>query len=459
MNKILVVDDDANILKVIKMRLESKDYSVIAVNNVIKAVKIAKNQKFDMALLDLKIDQDNGIDLMEKLLKIHPEMSIIILTAYGTIESAVDAIQKGAYSYLTKPFDHKDLLVQISNAIKNTELARELKKLKNKPNKNKFENIIGTSKAMKQALDFVAMAAKTDSVINIEGESGTGKELIAKALHLAGSRKNGPFVAINCAAIPDTLFEGEIFGFKKGAFTGAIYNKKGFFAQADGGTILLDEISEMSLPMQTKLLRVLEEREFYPLGSEKPVKMNARVIASSNKDLKRQVQDKKFRNDLFYRIYVIPIRLPSLRERKEDIPLLANYFLMKFKKKMKKNITGFSRTALHKLTNHSWPGNVRELENAVEYAVAMVAGDIINDDNVLVAANRQEEKSSLKSLKQAKSDFEQQYIVKLMEHTHGNITLAAKLSKKYRADLYKILEKYEINPDDFRTSNKKINGG
>ena len=449
MDKILVVDDDLNILRVLKMRLEAEGYSVTTVAEVHEAIELVKEEEFDLALVDLKLTKKNGIELMEDLHRIQPEMPVIILTAYGTIESAVEAMRKGAYSYLTKPFDPHELLLQIKNGIEKSRLSKEVKRLKDiVKERYEFENIVGESEKMKKVLELVSRAAETDSNVYIQGESGTGKELIAKALHLASSRKDGPFVAINCAAIPETLLESELFGFRKGAFTGAFYSKKGIFAQAHGGTIFLDEISEMSLSMQAKLLRVIEEKEFYPVGSEKPIKVDVRIIAASNKDLEKEVQKGNFRKDLFYRIYVIPIKLPPLRERKEDIPLLAKHFLKKFSQKMKKNIKGFSPGALQKMMLYSWPGNVRELENVVECAVAMTTQDIITEDLILPTEPIKE--TTLKPLKEAKDEFERKYIIQLMEITQGNVTQAAKLARKYRADLYKLLEKYNINPEDFR---------
>ncbi len=449
MDKILVVDDDLNILRVLKMRLEAEGYLVTTVAEAHEAIEIGKEEDFDLAIVDLKLTKQNGIELMEDLRQINSEMPVIILTAYGTIESAVEAMRKGAYSYLTKPFEHRELLLQIKNGIEKYRLSKEVKRLRGIVRERyKFENIIGESEKMKKVLELVSRAAETDSNVYIQGESGTGKELIAKALHLASTRKNGPFVAINCATIPETLLESELFGFKKGAFTGAFYTKKGLFAQADGGSILLDEISEIPLSMQAKLLRVIEEKEFYPIGSEKTTKVNVRIIAASNKDLEKEVKKGNFRNDLFYRIHVIPFKLPPLRERKEDIPLLADYFLRKFSEKMKKEIKGFSPDALKKMMLYSWPGNVRELENVIECAVAMSTQDIISGD--LIFPTQAIKESILKPLKKAKVEFEKRYIIQLMELTQGNVTQAAKLAGKYRADLYKLLEKYNINPENFR---------
>jgi two-component system response regulator GlrR len=282
----------------------------------------------------------------------------------------------------------------------------------------------------------------------ISGESGTGKELIAKTLHLASSRKNEPFVPINCAAIPESLLESELFGYEKGAFTGATQSRKGLFAQADGGTFFLDEISEMPLTMQAKLLRVLGEMAFYPLGGQKMVRVNVRMIAASNKNLEEEVKGGKFREDLFYRIHVIHIPIPPLRERIEDIPLLARHFLRKYAEKAKKDIVGFSATAFQKLMIHHWPGNVRELENCVESAVAMAHQEVITEDLILQgSATRQD---GPKSFKSAKADFEKEYLIQLLQITNGNITEAGKLAGKHRADLYELLKKHSLDPHVYR---------
>ena len=449
MGKILVVDDDTNILKVIKMRLEAEGYQVTTAGKAKTALELANDDVFDFALVDLKLNGTNGIQLMENLHQLNPEMPVIILTAYGTIKSAVEAMRKGAYSYLTKPFNYDELLLQTKNCIEKTKLTKEIKSLKKMvKDRYGFDNIIGRSNKMEKVLEQVAKAADSDSTIVIEGESGTGKELIAKSLHLASARADRQFVAINCAAIPEMLFESELFGYKKGAFTGALLNKEGLLYQAQGGTFFLDEISEMSPSMQAKLLRVLQEKEFLPVGGRKTIKMDIRFIATSNKNLKEEVAKGNFREDLFYRIYVIEIQLPPLRERKGDIPVLSHYFLDKLSKDANKKITGFSSTALQKLMLHSWPGNVRELQNTIESAVTMATENIISDDLILPALKT--EVNNLKPLKDAKENFEKNYLLQLIELTEGNMAQAARLAGKYRADLYELLKKYDLKPANFR---------
>ncbi|GJQ58508.1 MAG: sigma-54-dependent Fis family transcriptional regulator [Candidatus Scalindua sp. AMX11] len=449
MNTIMVVDDDQNILKVIKMRLEANDYQVSTAFQATNAVKIAQDRMVDLALVDLKLADDSGIDLMENLLQINPEMPIIILTSHGTIETAVEAMKKGAFGYVTKPFNYQELLLQIKNGLqRDSFLEKPNPSGKVMEESGGFENIVGNSEKIKKIFEQVIQASKTDSHVHIYGESGTGKELIAKCLHQTSSRKEQPFVAINCAAIPEALFESELFGYEKGAFTGANQKKKGIFSQAHTGTLFLDEISEMPLSLQAKLLRVLEDTVFYPLGGESTIQVDVRIIVASNKDLKKEVENGTFREDLYYRVHVINIKLPPLRERKEDIPLLARYFLKKYTSTMNKKIKDYSSAALQKMMLHHWPGNVRELENTVEYAVVMAVGDVITDD--LILSSHEDVSEGLKCLKSAKEDFEKDYLVQLIGLTHGNVSQAAKLAGKYRADLYELLKKYDLKPINFR---------
>lgn len=439
-------------LEVLKLRLEEEGYRIAVSTGVNDALKKVSDELFALALVDLKLsEKENGIDLMKKMHQAVPEMPVIILTAYGTIETAVEAMQHGAYSYLTKPFDRRELLLQIKNGLEKSRLSREVRRLKALVRERYgFENIVGKSKKMEEVIEQVSRAAETDSSVFIYGESGTGKELIAKSLHLLSSRKDKPFVAVNCAAIPEGLLEGELFGYIKGAFTGAIRDKKGLFAQAHGGTIFLDEISEMPESMQVKLLRVLQEKQFYPLGGEKPVDVDVRIITATNKKLEDEVKRGRFREDLFYRVYVIPVYLPPLRERKEDIPLLADHFIKKFAGKMGKEINGISTPALQKLLSYDWPGNVRELENTLEYASAMTTKDVIDED--LILRTRSAKGSNVRSLKEAKIEFERNYISNLMSLTGGNVSRAAKLAGMYRSDVYDLMKKHNLKAADFKKS-------
>ena len=382
--KILVVDDDGNFLKLVKMRLELAGYEVVTALNEDEAMAKTREETFALSIVDLKLVHSDGISLMEEMHSINPYMTIIILTAHGSIESAVEATKKGAFNFLNKPFDPEELLLQIEKAMEKHRLVSEVRRLEGLlKEKYDFKNIVTRSEKMQGVLDLVSRIAGTDSTIYISGESGTGKELIAKAIHLASERRDKPFVTINCAAIPETLLESELFGHEKGAFTDAKRSYGGLFAQSHQGTIFLDEIGDMSLSIQAKLLRVLQEKRFHPLGSGKPVEVDVRVIVATNKDLEAEVKNGSFREDLFYRIHVVPIDLPPLRERKEDVPLLAEHFLKEISQRMKKDVKGISAMAMQKLMLYDWPGNVRELENTIEHAVAITQNDVISEEIVL----------------------------------------------------------------------------
>jgi two-component system response regulator GlrR len=451
MAHILVVDDDRNILQVLRMRLESDGHSVSMAANATEALSRIEQDIINLALIDLKLKNEDGMVLMENLRRQIPGLPVIILTAFGSIDTAVAAMKRGAYNYLTKPFDGQALLAQVDKALAQGQLSTEVRRLRHLvQNRYGFDNIIGNSTAIQKVLERVSQAAQSESSVYIEGSSGTGKELIAKTLHLASPRCDGPFIAINCAAIPENLLESELFGYQKGAFTGAHRTKKGLLAEANGGTFFFDEISEMSPAMQVKLLRALEERSFFPVGGGETIQVDIRIIAASNKSLETEINKGTFREDLFYRIHVIPIKLPTLKERKEDIPLLANHFLEKFTREMQKTIDGFTTAAIEKMMGYDWPGNVRELENAVECAVAMSETPLIDIDIILHNPRKSTTDDNLKPFKDAKENFERRYLVQLMQLTQGNISQAAKLAGKYRADLYALLKKYALDPANFR---------
>jgi len=449
---ILVVDDDPNLLELLRIRLESGDYQVATAMDQGEALKAAQEQVFDLSIVDLKLAHGDGISVMEALHLVIPQMPVIILTAHGSIESAVEAMRKGAYSYLTKPFEPQDLFFQIKRALENRRLSSEVDRLKKLlEEKYDFANIVAKSGKMQRVLEMVARIAPADSTVYIHGESGTGKELIAKAIHLASTRKEKGFVALNCAAIPETLLESELFGHEKGAFTGAIRTTKGLFTQAHEGSIFLDEIGDMPLSIQAKFLRVLQERQFYPVGSEKATGVDVRVIVATQRDLEEAVKQGAFREDLFYRIHVIPIQLPPLRERKEDIPPLVDHFVKKFNQQMKKEIEGLTPAAMQRLMLHDWPGNVRELENTIEYAVAMTQQNWITEDWILQTKMVQSPEP-LKPLKESKDAFERTYLMHLLEVCEGNVSRAAKLAGKYRADFYDLMKKHGLKIEEFKKS-------
>jgi two-component system response regulator GlrR len=464
--KILVVDDDRNLLELARTRLEGANYAVVTALGVEQALTAAKDG-FDLAIVDLRLADEDGITLMEKLHTLQPEMPVIILTGHASVEGAVEAMKRGAYTYLTKPFDPRELILQLGRALESRKLANENERLRGLlQEKYNFANIVAKSDKMQRLLEAVSRIAKSDSTVYIHGESGTGKELIAKAIHLASDRKDKPFVAINCAAIPETLLESELFGHEKGAFTGAVRSTKGLFTQANEGTLFLDEIGDMPLSIQVKLLRALEERQFYPVGSEKPVSVDVRVVVATKKDLIEEVKKGLFREDLFYRIHVIPIILPPLKDRPEDIPYLVEHLLRKICQQTKKNVKGLTPKAMQKLMQHDWPGNVRELENSLEYAITMTQRDIIGDELILqtkisTAAAPGEETvpaqllpmpGSHKTLKEARAEFEKAYLIRLLQMCDGKATRAAEIAGKYRADFYDLLKKHEIKVADFKKS-------
>jgi two-component system response regulator GlrR len=467
--KILVVDDDKNLLELAKTRLAAANYGVTVALGQEEALEAVNNISFDLAIVDLRLADEDGITLMEKLHALFPGMPVIILTGHASVEGAVDAMKRGAYTYLTKPFDPRELILQIGRALESCKLASENQMLKGMlKEKYDFANIVAKSDKMQRVLEAVSRIAKTDSTVYIHGESGTGKELIAKAIHLASPRKDKPFVAINCAAIPETLLESELFGHEKGAFTGAVRSTKGLFTQANEGTLFLDEIGDMPLSIQVKLLRALEERQFYPVGGEKPVQVDVRVVVATKKDLVEEVKKGQFREDLFYRIHVIPIVLPPLKDRIEDIPYLVDHLLKKISQQMKRDVKGLTPKAMEKLMQHDWPGNVRELENTLEYAVTMTQRDVVTDDLVLqtkvstgavattgdtIQAQLLPTNGSFKTLKEARSEFERAYLVRLLHSCNGKATRAAEIAGKYRADFYDLLKKHDIKLAEFKRFN------
>ncbi len=447
--KLLIVDDDHNLLELMQMQLESSGYAVRAAAACRDAKALVLADAPDVAILDLQLDCQDGISLMEELRGVCPGISVIILTAHGSIESAVEAMRRGAFTYLTKPFDARELVLHVERALETGRLSSEVVRLKELlTERNNFHNIVARSASMRAVLEVVERIAQTESTVCVRGESGTGKELVARALHQASSRRDKPFIAINCAAIPETLLESELFGHEKGAFTGAVRNARGLVAQADEGVLFLDEIGDMPLSVQAKFLRVLQERRFYPLGSDQPRDVNVRVVVATNKDLEECVKQGSFREDLFYRINVIPLVLPPLRDRREDIPLLAFHFLSECSRRMNREVKSFTPQAMQRLMLHDWPGNVRELGNTIEYAAAMSGSDVITEDLILPA--KSDADHSIKPLKAARESFDKDYLTRLLEITRGNVSSAATLAGKYRADLYLLLRKHGLNPADFK---------
>ncbi|HEU0264703.1 MAG TPA: sigma-54 dependent transcriptional regulator [Geobacterales bacterium] len=371
--RILVVDDEHLIRWSLEQNLKKQGYEVISAGSGEEALKLVREEQPDLILLDIQLPGMNGIEVLEKVKEIDEDIIILMVTAHGGLETAVNAMRLGAYDYISKPFNLDEMSLIIHKALETSDLKREVARLKSEQTK-KFgpPDIIGTSKHIKSILAVMEKVAKSDfSTVLIQGESGTGKELVAKWIHYNSARADRPFVAINCAAVPATLLESELFGHEKGAFTDAKGVKKGLFELADGGTVFLDEIGDMEMGMQAKLLRFLEDKTFRRIGGSREISVDVRIISATNKDLLRSIEDKSFRNDLYYRLQVIPIHLPSLRERREDILLLANHFITVFSREFNKHVTGISKMAEKLLTDYHWPGNIRELKNVIERAIIL----------------------------------------------------------------------------------------
>jgi two-component system, NtrC family, response regulator GlrR len=450
--KILVVDDDQGLLKLMRIRLQAAGYQATVTEKGEHALMHAREQGYDLAIVDLKMTGMGGITLLQHLLGLHPTLPVIILTAHGTIASAVEATKKGAYDYVTKPFDPKDLLHRIGKALEMRQLKGEVEQLRTFVQDHyHFDNIITGSEKMQQVLDQIKQIAATDATVAVYGESGTGKELIAKTIHAESRQVQGPFVAINCGAIPEGLLENELFGHVKGAYTGADQSRRGILQQAHEGTLFLDEIAELPLALQVKFLRVLQEREFSPLGAGQPIKVNFRLIVATNQDLWKAVCERRFREDLYYRIHVIPVFLPPLRERPEDIALLAHHFVQRFSQEFQKPIQGIAPEAMQRLIQYKWPGNVRELSNVMQRAVILALQGVIGPDLLLLGGETpQNAPQEVPSLKDARESFERGYLVQVLTATRGNVSQAAVLSRRYRTDFYKLLRKYGLDPRGFK---------
>jgi two-component system response regulator HydG len=379
-NRILIVDDDPGHLATLKTITRSWGYVVDTADDGEQAVERVTADPFDLVLLDIRMVRMGGIEALAKIKAYNPSIPVIIMTAYSSVESAIDALKAGAYDYLIKPLDFEVLKLTLERACEHAGLKAENELLKRQLHADPdTPTIIGKSEAMKALLEMLTMVAPSDATVLIAGESGTGKELIARSLHVNSPRKDYPMVVVNCAAITETLLESELFGYEKGAFTGAHKRREGRFKQADRGTIFLDEIAETSPNMQAKLLRVLQEKEIQRVGSEEIIQVDVRIVAATNRDLEAEVANGRFREDLFYRLNVMPLTVPPLRERLDDIPLLADYFLKRYAKKNRKSVRGFTPLAMEMLLKYEWPGNVRELENAVERAVILLTGEHVTE--------------------------------------------------------------------------------
>lgn len=447
LHKILAVDDDPEMARLISDFLSGQEWSVTTLHDSGEALKALKKEEFDVLITDLRMKGLKGLDLLEEAKKLAPLMPVIIITAFGTIPSAIQAMKMGAFEYITKPFQMDELVLAVKKALENRLLKMEVVRLKKEvESRYHFHQLIGRSPAMQRVYELVEKISDTSSNVLLTGESGTGKELVAKAIHYNGLRKGGPFVAVNCAAIPETLLESELFGYKKGAFTDAKADKRGLLFEAHEGTLFLDEITEMPLTLQAKLLRVIEDRQVRPLGDTISYPFEVRIISTSNRNIKGTIQQGRFREDLYYRLKVIDIELPPLRERREDIPLLIRHFINKFNRELKKNILQVSEEALRLLLDYSWPGNVRELENVIQRAVTLTQQEtILPSDLPPSLIQTADEDLIAKGIRGRLTldQFEREYIRKVLSEAGGNKSRAAELLGLDRKTLYRKLQEEE----------------
>ncbi|MCH9287548.1 two-component system response regulator GlrR [Klebsiella quasipneumoniae] len=437
--RLLLVDDDPGLLKLLGMRLVSEGYSVVTAESGPEALRVLGREKVDLVISDLRMDEMDGLQLFSEIQKGQPGMPVIILTAHGSIPDAVAATQQGVFSFLTKPVDKDALYQAIDEALEQRSPATD---------EAWRQAIVTRSPLMLRLLEQAGMVAQSDVSVLINGQSGTGKEIVAQAIHNASSRHDKPFVAINCGALPEQLLESELFGHARGAFTGAVSNREGLFQAAEGGTLFLDEIGDMPVALQVKLLRVLQERKVRPLGSNRDIEINVRIISATHRDLPKAMARGEFREDLFYRLNVVNLKIPPLSERTEDIPLLANHLLRQSADRHKPFVRAFSSDAMKRLMAANWPGNVRQLVNVIEQCVALTSSPVIGD--ALVEQALEGENTALPTFVEARNQFELNYLRKLLQITRGNVTHAARMAGRNRTEFYKLLSRHELDANDFK---------
>ncbi len=444
--KVLIVDDDPGLLRLLSMRLSAAGYEPAVADSGERALGLFAGVKPDLVITDLRMGGMDGMALYDHLHARSPALPVIVLTAHGTIPDAVDAAQRGVHSYVTKPFEGKELLERIEQALQIHGASR------NSTDPDAEDDwrgeIVSRSQAMEEALEHARRAAASEAGILIQSESGTGKELLARAMHRASNRRDGPFVPVNCNAIPEPLFESEFFGHVKGSFSGAINNHDGLLCVADGGTLFLDEVGDMPLPFQAKLLRALQEMEIRPVGATSPRAVDVRVISATHRDLEKAIEEGTFREDLYYRLNVLLLELPPLRERPEDTPLLATHFLHQIAERGDQRPKSFAPDAMEALVSAPWPGNVRQLRNVVEQTFVLSPGPVIPATQVLKALR--DKQRELLSLNEAREHFERDYLTRLLQMTEGNVTQAARLARRNRTEFYKLLGRYHLDPRLFR---------
>jgi len=445
---ILVVDDDAPLLRLISLRLREEGYGVVTAESGEQALGLITVKLPNLVLTDLQMGGMDGLALFEAIHRDYPSLPVIILTAHGTIPDAVTATSRGVFGFLTKPFEARALVGQVERALRVSGPA--VAALGALPDAAWRGEIVTRSPAMEEVLQQAKMVSATDASVFIYGESGTGKELLARAIHRASRRSGCEFVAVNCGAIPEPLLESELFGYVKGAFTGATRDHKGLFQAAHSGTLFLDEIGDMPLALQVKLLRVLQERQVRPVGAVASVPVDVRVVSASHRNLQDEMNAGRFREDLYYRLNVVSLSLPPLAQRREDIPLLANHFLQHLAERYGKNVAALAPDALELMLAASWPGNVRQLFNVVEQTVALSMTQLVPAS--LVQRALQQAAANLSSLDEAKRRFERDYLVQLLKMTRGNVSQAARLAKRNRSDFYSLLARHELDPGQFKSS-------
>ncbi|MBZ7362831.1 two-component system response regulator GlrR [Klebsiella grimontii] len=437
--RLLLVDDDPGLLKLLGMRLVSEGYSVLTAESGPEALRMLSRDKVDLVVSDLRMDEMDGLQLFSEIQKVQPGMPVIILTAHGSIPDAVAATQQGVFSFLTKPVDKDALYKAIDDALEQSAPTTD---------ERWRQAIVTRSPLMERLLEQAGMVAQSDVSVLINGQSGTGKEIIAQAIHNASPRRDKPFVAINCGALPEQLLESELFGHARGAFTGAVSNREGLFQAAEGGTLFLDEIGDMPVALQVKLLRVLQERKVRPLGSNRDIDIDVRIISATHRDLPKAMARGEFREDLFYRLNVVNLKIPPLAERTEDIALLANHLLRQSADRHKPFVRAFSTDAMKRLMAAKWPGNVRQLVNVIEQCVALTSSPVISD--ALVEQALEGENTALPTFVEARNQFELNYLRKLLQITKGNVTHAARMAGRNRTEFYKLLSRHELDANDFK---------
>ncbi|WP_167391919.1 two-component system response regulator GlrR [Mixta gaviniae] len=437
--RLLLVDDDAALLKLLGMRLTSEGFQVATADSGPDALRQLNKEKVDLVISDLRMDEMDGLALFGEIQRLHPGLPVIILTAHGSIPEAVSATRQGVFSFLTKPVDRDALYKAIDEALAHSAPAS---------NDAWREAIVTRSPLMQRLLEQAHMVAQSDVSVLINGQSGTGKEVLAKAIHAASPRAGKPFIAINCGALPEQLLESELFGHARGAFTGAVSAREGLFQAAEGGTLFLDEIGDMPPTLQVKLLRVLQERKVRPLGSNRDIDIDVRILSATHRDLPKAMEKQEFREDLFYRLNVVSLKIPALHERAEDIPLLANHLLRQSAERHKPFVRSFSTDAMKRLMTASWPGNVRQLVNVIEQCVALTSTPVISE--ALVEQALAGENTALPTFVEARNQFELNYLRKLLQMTKGNVTNAARLAGRNRTEFYKLLARHELDANDFK---------